>query len=267
MNPFFFGSSQRPLFGIYHAPQARPVRSTGVVLCPPIGHEYTRTHRVLRHLAISLASAGCHVLRFDWYGVGDSGGDGTATDFRGWIGDVGRAVDELRDTAGVTRVSLVGVRLGATIAMTASVERRDVESLVLWDPVVDGARYLTELSALHSEFLRNEYPPPRGGADRTDEGLLGFPLGAALRDQLADTRLTSVTATGAREVHVLASVEGDDSAQLRAHLATLPVRFTYQVVPAPADWNAADRIVAALLPHHMQPALQGITALVATGAA
>ena len=262
MNPFYFGRSQRPLFGIYHPPHARPVRKTGVVLCPPIGHEYARTHRVLRHLALSLADAGCHVMRFDWYGVGDSGGDGSDVDLPGWIADVGTAIEEIKDTSGVTRVSLVGVRLGAAIAMSAAAKRRDVENVVLWDPIVRGSTYLSDVIALNEKFLGNEYPPPRSRSENPErDGVLGQPLPATLRDQLAAFSLTSLTTCGARAVHVVASAPHSHFDELSAHLATLPVRSTCQVLGRGGDWDAVDRIVSALMPQQTQPLLQGMAEL------
>lgn len=267
MNPFFFGSSQRPLFGMYHPPRARPAGKTGVVLCAPIGHEYTRTHRVIRHLATSLASAGCHVMRFDWYGVGDSSGDGTDAGLREWIADAGMAIDELKDTSGVRRVSLVGVRLGAAIALSASVNRRDIENVVLWDPVVRGTTYLSAMLTLHRDFLRNEYPPPRTQEESSDrDGVLGQPLHPGLRDQLASLSLTSLTACGARAVHVVGSSPREEFEALSTHLSTLPIRSSYQLLTGGGDWEAVDRIVAALLPHQMQPMLQGIATLAMSGA-
>ena len=62
------------LFGWYHAADAGG-RDIVVVLCPPMGPEYTRSHRTLRHLADRLALAGIPALRFDYHGVGDSAGD------------------------------------------------------------------------------------------------------------------------------------------------------------------------------------------------
>src|SRR5215217_413896 len=83
MNPLYFGSSQKPLYGVYHPPKSqpgRPVRTTGVVLCYPLGQEYMRAHRAFRQLATLLTKSGFPVLRFDYYGTGDSGGDGDAGD-------------------------------------------------------------------------------------------------------------------------------------------------------------------------------------------
>ena len=73
MNLHFFGDSDAPLFGAHH-PARRKSTGKAVVICPPIGHEYGRTHWMLRLLSAQLAREGVHVLRFDYFGTGDSGG-------------------------------------------------------------------------------------------------------------------------------------------------------------------------------------------------
>ncbi len=148
MNPMYFGASAAPLFGVYHPPLARSAAPRCVLLCPPVGQEYIRAHRAFRQLGIALARAGHHVLRFDYSGTGDSAGDGTGVSLEQWEGDVCTAAEEIRDTSGVERLTLVGLRLGATMALRAS---RPVaaDDLVLWDPVTDGGSYLEELYATY----------------------------------------------------------------------------------------------------------------------
>jgi pimeloyl-ACP methyl ester carboxylesterase len=231
-----------------------------------MGHEYARSHRVLRHLALALADAGCHVLRFDWFGTGDSGGEPDAAEIRGWIGDVGTAIDELKDTAGVSRVSLVGVRLGASLALTAAATRRDVESAVLWDPVVSGANYLTELRLLNEQFLGHEYPRPKVPHEDEDiDGILGQMWPRALRDALSRFSLESLTACGVRAVHILSPSPGLHAGTL-ATLEKLGVRVTIESCPD-AEWNTATRVVAALLPHQMKDTLNEMTAATLAGVA
>src|SRR4051812_19656384 len=118
--PVHFGEPAAPLFGMYHAGRAAASRRCGVVLCNPIGDDLVRAHRTLRHLAERLAEAGFPVLRFDFHGTGDSGGDErdparVAT----WQGDVARAIDELVSRSGAQEIALVGLRMGATIAAVA----------------------------------------------------------------------------------------------------------------------------------------------------
>jgi pimeloyl-ACP methyl ester carboxylesterase len=146
MTPLFFGSSQRRLYGAYDPPHGVRPGARAVVLCYPWGQEYLRAHRSMRRLANMLAAAGCHVLRFDYFGTGDSMGTAHDVTRRGWEQDIETAIEELQDTSGATQVSLVGLRLGATLAAHVAVRKKKfVQTLVLWDPVVSGREYLAEL--------------------------------------------------------------------------------------------------------------------------
>src|SRR5215469_6794225 len=167
----YFGAGGRPLFGFYHPPAEGPWRGVGVVLCPPIGTDRTRSDRAYRHLAERLAGAGFACLRFDLFGTGDSGGDESEPGLlHGWVEDVGQAIRELRARSGAETISLVGLRLGATVAMLHAAESGPVDSLVLWSPYVCGAGFLSEVTKLHKVYLRIEpalagaaLPPRRDG--------------------------------------------------------------------------------------------------------
>ncbi|MBF0509187.1 MAG: hypothetical protein HQK57_09720, partial [Deltaproteobacteria bacterium] len=74
IEPFYFGPSGNRLFGCYHKPQSDCHRGCGVVLCYPMGYEYMQSHRSYRRIADRLAGEGYPVLRFDFYGCGDSDG-------------------------------------------------------------------------------------------------------------------------------------------------------------------------------------------------
>jgi hypothetical protein len=65
---------EQGLFGWYHESRAATARDCVALLCPPIGPEYTRSHRTLGHLADRLARSGIPALRFDYHGTGDSAG-------------------------------------------------------------------------------------------------------------------------------------------------------------------------------------------------
>lgn len=180
MTPLYFGERSRRLFGVYSPGRAGAGRARGAVLCAPWGPEYLRAHRSLSQLGKWLNEAGVHVLRFDWYGTGDSAGDLREARLDGWLGDLHSAIDELRDTAGLPRVTLVGLRLGAALAARAAAERRrEVNGLVLWDPVLKGQEHLRELRALHAQSITGRELQAGPGE------LLGFPLSEALRDDIA----------------------------------------------------------------------------------
>jgi alpha-beta hydrolase superfamily lysophospholipase len=144
---FYLESSGQSLFAWLHS-AAGTVGDHGVLICPPLGHEQVHSHRTLRHLADRLAAQGFAVLRFDYHGTGDS--DGTEYDpqrLATWQKNVSDAAAWLRDTAGCQKISLVGLRMGAALAALYA-EHHEVESLVLWAPMVKGRRYVRELTAL-----------------------------------------------------------------------------------------------------------------------
>jgi uncharacterized protein len=148
MTPFYFGAGRRRLFGIYEPAVLTGRGKRGAVLCYPWGPEYVHAHRVMRQLAIRLAGAGIHTLRFDFFGTGDSAGEMVDADLGTWEADIELAMEELRDIVGSARMTLIGLRLGATLAARVAVRRpRDVDNLALWDPIVSGPDYLASLGA------------------------------------------------------------------------------------------------------------------------
>lgn len=146
MTPFYFGSGGRRLFGIYEPAASGSGSARAAVLCYPWGSEYVHAHRAMRQLGTKLAPAGFHTLRFDYFGTGDSAGEITEASLSGWEADIELAIDEAKNMTRATRVTLIGLRLGATLAATVAAKRpSEVNALVLWDPVVSGAEYLKEL--------------------------------------------------------------------------------------------------------------------------
>ena len=61
------------------------------------------------------------------------------------LDDIDTAIDLLKERTETDAVGLFGLRLGATEAALAAERRADVSTVVLWQPVVDGTRYMQEL--------------------------------------------------------------------------------------------------------------------------
>ena len=204
MNPQFFGavgsSDGNPLYGVYHGPHrtsdsdARSARlgrsARAVVLCPPIGQEYIRTHWAWKLLAKQLARGGAHVLRFDWSGHGNSSGDIVEQDsLQRWTDDIGRAVEFVREKSNAANVMLVGLRFGATLSALAASERDDIHSLVAWEPVVSGADYLQSLGAMHARMVDLWVARMKTRDDAERKELLGFEFARSLLDEIEQTKL------------------------------------------------------------------------------
>ncbi|TXC66076.1 hypothetical protein FSC37_09515 [Piscinibacter aquaticus] len=172
----------------------------------------------MRQLALRLGAAGFHTLRFDYHGTGDSSGDMTDADLPGWESDIEAALAELMDMTGAQRVGLVGLRLGAALAARVCARRRrQVDSLVLWDPVVDGAVFVDELLALDVATSGGPAPRPRPEG-RPGLQLLGFPVTPAMFEQMKGVDLLGSVPNLPARTLVITSTHGA-SAALRERLA------------------------------------------------
>jgi exosortase A-associated hydrolase 2 len=142
--PFFFDRGPWRLFAIHHEPRSA-ARRLPFLFCHPFAEEKLWAHRVYVSFARELARRGHPVLRFDYVGNGDSSGSFTDSSIDTASADIAAAIDVLKQCAGTPRVGLLGLRLGGSLAFRAASARDDVDALVLWSPIVDGARYLQEL--------------------------------------------------------------------------------------------------------------------------
>jgi pimeloyl-ACP methyl ester carboxylesterase len=139
--PIVFGGC----FGWYHPGRG----DLGVVLCGPHGYEDLCVHRHWRGLAQDLSHHDLPTLRFDYPGTGDSAEDDETPDrVRAWVDSILEAVMTLRRLAGIERIALVGLRMGALLATEAADTLDDLAALVLLAPIGSGETCFRELRAL-----------------------------------------------------------------------------------------------------------------------
>lgn len=237
MEPFYFRKSSKPLFGVYHPAQVGTSRNVGVVLCHPMGQEYVRSYRSLLQLARMLSSAGFDVLRFDYYGCGDSDGDCKQGSIRQWVADISTAVDELNGGCNSERMCLVGLRLAGAMAMMAGAERGDIDSIVLWDTVVDGTAYLKELTRSHGDWLEGSFAGSRPDRKHLDSReVLGFPMTDSMKGELADINLLALRRKPANNIFVVESHKVADNRLLWKCLKRIEVEPSYEHVPCSKAW-------------------------------
>jgi len=203
-------------FGWLH-PAAGP---HGVVLCHAFGYDALCTYRGMRRLAEGLAERGIAVLRFDYPGTGDSAGDASEPGrWRAWIDSIRQAVALLRQSTGVERVSLCGLRLGATLAALAAQELGDVDGLVLLSPVLSGKNYQRELRAGYRQWLSMPAAMDCLPEPDTDEFVeaYGFRLYRDALESLRAVDLRRDAPTPAKRVLILDSLDTSRVDALVAH--------------------------------------------------
>src|SRR4029450_13811861 len=146
--PHYLTEGERPLFTWHHPAKPNVRRGACVVLCAPIGSEYICAYRAWRILAERLAGVGFDVFRFDYEGTGDSAGDPGEPERLSAAASQPQCV--LAEAQRVTRwneVALIGLRIGATLALEAAAARGGVARLVLWSPFRSGRSYVGGVKA------------------------------------------------------------------------------------------------------------------------
>jgi len=201
-----------------------------------MGHEYVNCHRALRQLAARLSDSGFPVLRFDYYGCGDSFGDAEEGGISQWLQDIATAISEARVRTSVSHICLIGLRLGAALSLITAAERGDVDSVVLWDPVVIGKVYLQDLSSLQKAALRCRPKPIRPRKSPTHTEIIGFPLPTSLCADVEKLNLLTIAPKPTTNILAIQSDRAPENTCLKHHLARREGRFEYLRVQAPQIW-------------------------------
>lgn len=130
-----------PLYAAYH-PAAAVTSTTSrlfpVVIAPPLFEERKSAYAPLRRLAEKLAAAGHAVLRFDYRGSGESGGDPAKRRWSHLAEDLSVARKTLARLSGKRDSVLLGLRLGATLALQETL-RAGGEGVIALAPIIKGA--------------------------------------------------------------------------------------------------------------------------------
>lgn len=232
---FFFGPSDQQVFGIYHPAAGSGDGQVLTVICPPLFSDYMRTQPALRELAMTLAEKGQHVLRFDYRGTGDSFGELSEISVTDWVEDIALAVREGCEVSGSSVVRLLGVRAGALLACAAARASNNIQRLVLWDPVGNGAEYVQALRRLQVALSQRNLYLSRAERREAMHECAGYTLSERM---LAELQLLDADVYSRVPRHCLHVVSTSSA-------AGLPVQGVAQdVAPFACNWDTlADELM------------------------
>ena len=115
------------------------------------------------------------MLRFDYTGTGDSGGDGRHARLAQWLDDLREAAALLRTETGVSGLCLIGLRFGALLAQEAvATGAVSAQAVALWDSPPSGEVFVANLQQM-DQALNEKHAQRRK---------LGSQLAAPSRDEL-----------------------------------------------------------------------------------
>jgi len=249
--PLVFDTPAGLCFGWFH-PARAPLRRGGVVLCRPLGYEALCSYRTYTQLADTLAAAGFDVLRFDYHGTGDSaGGDTDAGRVPAWIDSIVFAVHELRRITGIADVALMGMRLGATLAVRAALQLGDIDRLVLWAPCTTGKSFVREMRAASAQRGFQTAQHANGALEA-----LGTLYSAQTVEEMTQLDCLNLRAAPAREVLVIDRDDFPLGSALPERYRELGMETTFATWPGYAGIMVAEPHEAVL----PQATLDAITA-------
>lgn len=190
MKPLYFQGR----FGLLHTDASVASSGIGVVICPAFAQEEVCTRYGWMALADLLAGAGHAVLRFDYLGTGHSA-DGELS-LAGMIEDVLAASCTLASQTGARSMVLMGVRLGAAVALMAAGKVEGLAGIALLAPVLSGAAFMreTRMAAMVSSLSRLD-PVPAAGSDQP-LNTNGFKWSAAFQGEVSAIDLRAAAAPG-----------------------------------------------------------------------
>lgn len=156
-----------------------------VIVVPPFAEEMNKCRRMWTLLGQELAARGIATLIPDLHGTGESDGDFADARWAHWLEDL-EVTCRFACAQGAMRIALLGVRLGALLALDYLRGRREgsaqpdatgISRLILWQPVHNGQQHV-------NQFLRLKLAAGLRQASATRETT------ATLRERLArDGRL------------------------------------------------------------------------------
>lgn len=227
MEPQFIQGAKGRLFLMYRRPEST-VGGT-VLFVPPFAEELNKSRRMLAMAARSLNDKGYATVLPDLYGTGDSDGDFGDADWDGWLDDLNMTLQWIRERH-TEPLHVLAMRTGALLASGLMIERElRPQSLVLWNPVVQGKQALTQ-------FLRLSVAGNLTGGGGETTGELRERLTAGESLEIAGYTLSPGLA------------QGLEAATLTLNENTKPERLVWLEVSSrdePALSPASERVLAA----------------------
>jgi alpha/beta superfamily hydrolase len=230
------------LHAVYH--RAVHESASGIIFCDPFAEEKKCAHRVLVEAARALTGVDLNCLRFDYRGCGDSSGefhDFTPAD---WMKDILAVADYMRSELAIATLGVLGLRLGATMAISATQAAEVFDFAVLWEPIINGDQYMkmnlrrSLIKAMMTDgdnFVANDVRRQHTGTQMLDFD--GYQVAQETREQIAGMDLFEVASHFTNPVLLLNITSREEVSDQFSELAEAMTHTRAEAVVEEPFWN------------------------------
>ena len=232
LKTFFFANNE--LYARLHEPSQAQSPRGAVLLCNSIFTEANNIAWAYNRLGSLLASEGYYVLRFDYYGSGNSWGEDEDGNPERWQHDIATAAQKLIEVSGFRNVSVVGFRYGATLAAnlsTSSLSGISVDKFVLWEPVTNSREYISLFENNYLNLIANPVGLQKNIVNESEREILGFHCTEPMRRSLEKLELTEGSLLSeCATVHLVTNEYSPQFAELAINLDRVAKRLVVNQV-------------------------------------
>ena len=138
------------------------------------------------------------------------------------------AIQKLKIYGDLEKISLIGLRIGATMAALVCSKIGKNENIVLWDPVINGTDYLEELLVTQKKRINNLPQKTQNYENDNSSEILGFPLTPRLQSMIEKVNLFEIQSPLAKRALIIVNNNKPIYSQFHHHLNELGVDCQYQ---------------------------------------
>lgn len=148
---FVFPTPDGYLYGMVHEPGNGMTVKSNILICQPLGYEWSNAYLPVIRLGRSLARAGHRVFRFDYAGTGDSAGLLTERQAPDLSNDIRTLLSYIHDHYPAGPVAIIAFR-AAALFICPLLEEPSIGRVYLVDPVLEPGKYIKEITITDRSF-------------------------------------------------------------------------------------------------------------------
>lgn len=256
MVPKYIRGNQGMLYSLYYAPKTISNETEIFLVAPSFAEEMNRCRYMCTLLAQSLIENNCAFLSIDPYGTGDSEGEFVDAEWETSCSDLLTGV-AYAEELGFKRISILGVRLGALQALKIAPQIKQLNRIILWQPVISGLSALTQFLRIKiaASIGRNETPGTISDFDMQIERgecleVAGYDISPGLYKGIKNARLDDNIATCTVPIQWFSTLPSEGRTTPKAELNFIEkwkskgVNLDHSVVYGPSYWQVHERALA-----------------------